>query len=67
MRSYAAARPADVDNPVYQRIVELYHDPSVTESVVESSGGTATIVKGYDAAKLQQVLKDTQANLQAAG
>ena len=62
-----AARPADVDNPVYQRIVELYHDPSVTESVIESSGGTATIVEGYDAAKLQQVLKDTQANLQAAG
>ncbi|GEL99311.1 MetQ/NlpA family ABC transporter substrate-binding protein [Cellulomonas terrae] len=62
-----AARPADVDNPVYQRIVELYHDPSVTESVVESSGGTAVIVEGYDAAKLQQVLKDTQANLKAAG
>lgn len=62
-----AARPDDVDNPVYQRIVELYHDPSVTESVVESSGGTAVIVEGYDAAKLQQVLKDTQANLQAAG
>ncbi|WP_421732718.1 MetQ/NlpA family ABC transporter substrate-binding protein [Cellulomonas sp.] len=62
-----AARPEDVDNPVYQRIVELYHDPSVTESVVESSGGTAVIVEGYDAAKLQQVLKDTQANLKAAG
>ncbi|NUU16574.1 metal ABC transporter substrate-binding protein [Cellulomonas humilata] len=62
-----AARPEDADNPVYQRIVELYHDPSVTESVVESSGGTAVIVEGYDAAKLQQVLKDTQANLKAAG
>jgi len=62
-----AARPEDVDNPVYKRIVELYHDPSVTKSVVESSGGTAVIVEGYDAAKLQQVLKDTQANLKAAG
>jgi D-methionine transport system substrate-binding protein len=61
-----AARPEDVDNPVYQRIVELYHDPSVTESVVESSGGTASIVEGYDAAKLQQVLKDTEATLKAA-
>ena len=61
------ARPADVDNPVYQRIVELYHDPTVPESVVESSGGTAVIVEGYDAAKLQQVLADTQANLKAAG
>ncbi|WP_315093869.1 MetQ/NlpA family ABC transporter substrate-binding protein [uncultured Cellulomonas sp.] len=61
------ARPDDVDNPVFQRIVELYHDPSVTESVVESSGGTAVIVEGYDAAKLQQVLQDTQANLTTAG
>ena len=41
-----AARPEDVDNPVYQRIVELYHDPSVTKSVVESSGGTADDRRG---------------------
>ncbi|HWJ85601.1 MAG TPA: MetQ/NlpA family ABC transporter substrate-binding protein [Cellulomonas sp.] len=61
-----AARPEDVDNPTYKRIVELYHDPAVLKSVVESSGGTATIVEGYDAAKLQQVLKDTEANLKAA-
>ena len=37
------------------------------ESVLESSGGTATIVEGYDAAKLQDVLKQTQENLKAAG
>ncbi|GCE77922.1 MetQ/NlpA family ABC transporter substrate-binding protein [Cellulomonas biazotea] len=61
-----AARPADVDNPDYLKIVELYHDPKVLESVVESSGGTATIVEGYDAAKLQDVLKQTEKNLQAA-
>jgi len=62
-----AARPDDVGNPVYQRIVELYHDPSVLESVVESSGGTATVVEGYDAARLQQVLTETEQNLQSAG
>lgn len=62
-----AARPGDVDNPTYQKIVELYHDPKVLESVVESSGGTATIVEGYDAAQLQDVLKQTQENLKAAG
>lgn len=62
-----AARPDDVDNPVYQRIVELYHDPKVLESVVESSGGTAVIVDGYDRARLQQVLTETEQNLQAAG
>ncbi|GEA85397.1 MetQ/NlpA family ABC transporter substrate-binding protein [Cellulomonas gelida] len=61
------ARADELDNPVYQRIVELYHDPSVLESVVESSGGTAVIVEGYDAAKLQDVLATTQENLRAAG
>jgi len=59
------ARPDEVDDPVYQRVVELYHDPSVLESVVESSGGTAVIVEGYDAAALQEVLATTQENLQA--
>ncbi|UJP39304.1 MetQ/NlpA family ABC transporter substrate-binding protein [Cellulomonas palmilytica] len=59
------ARPDEVDDPVYQRIVELYHDPSVLESVVESSGGTAVIVEGYDAAALQEILATTQENLQA--
>ncbi|AEE45345.1 MetQ/NlpA family ABC transporter substrate-binding protein [Cellulomonas fimi] len=62
-----AARPDDVDNPAYQKIVELYHDPKVLESVVESSGGTAVIVEGYDAAKLKDVLAETQENLKAAG
>ncbi|MCR6703193.1 MAG: hypothetical protein NVV66_00305 [Cellulomonas sp.] len=49
------AHADELDNPVYQRIVELYHDPSVLESVVESPGGTAVIVEGYDAAKPQDV------------
>ncbi|WP_028046274.1 MetQ/NlpA family ABC transporter substrate-binding protein [Cellulomonas sp. URHE0023] len=62
-----AARPEDVDNPTYKKIVELYHDPAVVKSVVESSGGTAVIVEGYDAAKLKTVLADTEANLKAAG
>lgn len=62
-----AARADDVDNPVYQRIVELYHDPSVLESVVASSGGTAVVVEGYDADRLQEVLATTQENLRSAG
>lgn len=62
-----AARAEDVDNPVYQRIVELYHDPSVLESVVESSGGTAVIVEGYNGAQLREVLAEVQENLLAAG
>ena len=60
------ARPGDVENETYQKIVELYHDPEVLESVVESSGGTAVIVEGYDADRLQEVLEETETNLQAA-
>jgi len=62
-----AARPEDVDNPTYKKIVELYHDPKVLESVQESSGGTAVIVEGYDTAQLQEILAETEANLKAAG
>lgn len=61
-----AARSGDVENPTYQKIVELYHDPEVLDAVVESSGGTAVIVEGYDAARLQEVLATTEANLRAS-
>jgi D-methionine transport system substrate-binding protein len=61
-----AARAEDVDNPIYLRIVELYHDATVLESVVESSGGTAVIVEGYDGAALRDVLAEVQENLLAA-
>lgn len=61
-----AARPGDLENETYLTIVELYHDPEVLESVVESSGGTAVIVEGYDIARLQEVLQDTEATLQAS-
>ena len=61
-----AARPDDVDNPVFLRIVELYHEAAVTESVVESSGGTAVIVEGYDGPRLREVLAEVQENLLAA-
>lgn len=61
-----AARAGDLDNETYQRIVELYHDPEVLESVVDSSGGTAVIVEGYDTERLQEVLANTEANLQAS-
>lgn len=61
-----AARAEDVDNPIYLRIVELYHDATVLESVVESSGGTAVIVEGYDGAALRDVLAKVQENLLAA-
>lgn len=61
-----AARPGDLENETYLKIVELYHDPEVLDSVVESSGGTAVIVEDYDVARLQEVLQQTEANLQAS-
>lgn len=60
-----AARPGDVDNETYQQIVELYHDPEVLDSVVESSGGTAVIVEDYDTERLQKVLEQTETHLTA--
>jgi D-methionine transport system substrate-binding protein len=61
-----AARPDEIDNPVYQRIVELYHEPSVLDAVVESSGGTAVIVDGYGGDDLREILAETEQNLVAA-
>lgn len=62
-----AARAQDVGSPIFQRIVELYHDQSVLGSVIESSGGTAVIVEGYDGAQLREVLAQVQENLLTAG
>lgn len=60
-----AARPGEVDDPDYQRIVELYHEPEVLEAVQEASGETAVIVEGFDAADLQEILERTEADLQS--
>lgn len=48
------AREQDKDNPTYQEIVELYHDPEVTKAVVDASKGTAVIVD-RPAAELQRI------------
>lgn len=58
-----AARGDDVDNPVYQRIVELYHTPEVLDAVQEESGGTASIVEGFDGPALQDLLAETEERL----
>lgn len=62
-----AVRPGEEDNETYQTLVELYHTPEVLDSVVESSGGTAVIVdpQEYDAAWLQDLQAETEANLSA--
>jgi D-methionine transport system substrate-binding protein len=38
------SRAADQNNPTYLKVVQLYHDPSVTKAVVDASKNTAVIV-----------------------
>jgi D-methionine transport system substrate-binding protein len=38
-----AARADDIDNPVFLKIVELWHTKAVEDAVIEASGGTAVI------------------------
>ncbi|GGM19999.1 MetQ/NlpA family ABC transporter substrate-binding protein [Promicromonospora citrea] len=55
------ARAADADNEVFQRLVEIYHSPEVTEGVVEASGGTG-VIKDNSATELQEILTGIQEN-----
>lgn len=59
------ARAADQDNPTYRKIVELYHDPAVTDAVVKASQGTAVIVDRPQA-DLQAILAGLQDTVRAA-
>ncbi|MDY0892850.1 MetQ/NlpA family ABC transporter substrate-binding protein [Frigoribacterium sp. CFBP9030] len=55
-----AARAADEDDETYKKLVEIYQDTqSVTDGVVENSGGTAVTVK-VPVADLQSSLDDTR-------
>ncbi|AWB83442.1 MetQ/NlpA family ABC transporter substrate-binding protein [Corynebacterium liangguodongii] len=38
-------RAEDVDNPIYARLVEVWHSPEVTDALNKDSGGTAVQVK----------------------
>ncbi len=55
-----ASRPGEETDPAYVAVWEAYHDPRVTEIVVEESGGTSTIVEA-DPADVQQWLADLEA------
>ncbi|WP_374111188.1 MetQ/NlpA family ABC transporter substrate-binding protein [Nocardia sp. JCM 34519.1] len=53
------ARKADKDNPRYQQIVDLWHDPAVQQAHAEATKGTALEVK-RPAADLEQILQRVQ-------
>lgn len=56
------SRAEDKDNPVFARIVELYHQPEVTAAVMDASRGTSVMVD-LPAAQLQQITADLQDRL----
>ena len=59
------SRAGDESNPTYQKIVELYHDPSVTKAVVDASEGTAVIVTRPEA-DLQTIASQLEDTVRAA-
>ncbi|GGG25779.1 lipoprotein [Lysinibacillus alkalisoli] len=54
-----AAKAADKDNKVLQRIVELYHDQAVIDEVQKETAGGSIVVE-RTGAELEKVLKDLQ-------
>lgn len=57
------ARAADADNETFAKLVEIYHDPAVEESVQETAGGTAAFLNN-DPAELQEILSGIEANIE---
>lgn len=53
------AREQDKDNPLYHKIVEIYHEPQVTKAVVDASKDTAVIVN-TPASELQAITDNLQ-------
>ncbi|RJO68278.1 methionine ABC transporter substrate-binding protein [Nocardia panacis] len=53
------ARKADRDNPLYQRVVDLWHDPAVQRAHAETTKSTSVEVKRTPA-ELEQILARVQ-------
>ncbi len=49
------ARKADADNPVYRKLIAIYHDKAVTDELLKENGGTA-LISDKTPAQLQQIL-----------
>nr|WP_280181732.1 MetQ/NlpA family ABC transporter substrate-binding protein [Nocardia farcinica] len=52
-------RAEDKDDPTYQKLVEIWHDPQVQAAVAESSKGTSVEVR-RSGAELEQILQRVQ-------
>ena len=60
-----AARAEDAKNPIYAQLVEIYHDATVTDAVLEESKGTG-VVQNQTPAELQTILTGLQDDISAA-
>ena len=59
------ARKADVNNPLYLKLVALYHDPSVEKGIQQANGGTA-VFRDVPPAALQSELATVEQQAKAA-
>ncbi len=53
------ARAEDADSPVLAKLVEIYHDPAVTDELLKENGGTAQI-SDKTPAELKEILAGLQ-------
>ncbi len=60
------ARAEDADNPVYTKLVEIYHRPEVIDQLLESNKGTA-VEQDIPADELQSSLTELEDLVRAAG
>ena len=56
-----ASRSGDIDNETLNKLVEIWHDPKVTEAVAQDSKGTSVPVK-RDKAELNDILTNLESN-----
>lgn len=61
-----AARAADADNPLFAKLVEIYHRPEVIDQVLESNKGTA-VEQDLTADELSSSLTELQDLVRDAG
>lgn len=57
------ARKADVDNPIYRKVVELFQSTEVLDKLQENAGGTAVLADGFSAKQLQGYLADIEQDI----
>ena len=61
------SRKADVDNPVYRKVVKLYQTKPVLDALQKKSDGTASFATQYSAGQLQGFLKQIEQDAHNAG